>query len=76
MLFRSALASDGAVTIRGPAPAPLERLRGRYRWQVLLASPSVRALRALIGALLDAWRRGSGARKIRLVVDIDPASML
>jgi primosomal protein N' (replication factor Y) (superfamily II helicase) len=51
----------------GPAPAFLERLRGRYRWQVILRSPDPRpALRALAGAdLPHGWS-----------VDVDPASTL
>ena len=31
-----------AVRVRGPAPAPIERLRGRTRWQVWLSSASGR----------------------------------
>src|SRR6185436_20328759 len=38
---RDACASAG-VLLRGPAPAPLERLRGRYRWQLILSSASTR----------------------------------
>ncbi len=69
-------AADGAVTLRGPAPAPLERLRGRYRWQLLLSSSSVTALHSLVRRVLAAWGRRPEARAIRLVVDVDPASML
>jgi primosomal protein N' (replication factor Y) len=71
-----ATAAGGAVTVRGPAAAPLERLRGRYRWQILLSSASARALRDLLRRLLTAWRAGPAARTTRLVVDMDPVSML
>jgi primosomal protein N' (replication factor Y) len=64
------------VTLRGPAPAPLERLRGRWRWQLLVSSTSARALRAGLRRLVAGWRAGPAARKIRLVVDVDPVSML
>jgi primosomal protein N' (replication factor Y) len=68
---------DGAgVMLRGPAPAPLERLRNRYRWQILLSSRSVRALHASVRALLAGWRASPAARSVRLVVDVDPVSML
>ena len=71
-----AAAAGSAVTVRGPAAAPLERLRGRYRWQILLSSASARALRDLLRHLLTTWHHGSATRKIRLVVDMDPVSML
>jgi primosomal protein N' (replication factor Y) len=72
---RQASASAGVV-LRGPAPAPLERLRGRYRWQLVLSSTSTRALHEIVRALQTAWRASSAARTIRLVVDVDPVSML
>ncbi|HLJ81704.1 MAG TPA: primosomal protein N', partial [Ktedonobacterales bacterium] len=53
--------------IVGPAPAFLERLRGRYRWQIIIRSPDPRPLlRALSPAdLPHGWS-----------VDVDPATSL
>ena len=53
--------------IVGPAPAFMERLRGRYRWQVLLRSPDpLPVLRTLAAeGLPRGWS-----------VDVDPASTL
>jgi primosomal protein N' (replication factor Y) len=63
---------DGAVL--GPAPPPVERVRGRYRWQLLLRHENVRGLRALARAAraADGDARANG---LRLVVDVDPVSM-
>jgi primosomal protein N' (replication factor Y) len=72
---RAASAAAG-VLLRGPAPAPLERLRGRYRWQLVVSSPSTRALHDALRTATTAWRASSSARKVRLVVDVDPVSML
>jgi primosomal protein N' (replication factor Y) len=72
---RASCESSG-VLLRGPAPAPLERLRGRYRWQLVLSSPGARALHEAIRAIQAAWRASSEGRTIRLVVDVDPVSML
>jgi len=71
-----ASATSAGVLLRGPAPAPLERLRGRYRWQLVLSSPSTRALHDVVRTVQAAWRASSEARAIRLVVDVDPVSML
>ncbi len=65
-----------AVVVRGPAPAPLERLRNRYRWQVMLTSPHVGPLHRVIRDVVSTARAASATRGIRLVVDVDPVSML
>jgi primosomal protein N' (replication factor Y) len=64
------------VVLRGPAPAPLERLRDRFRWQLVLSAARARALHEVIRSIQSAWRASSEARTIRLVVDVDPVSML
>ncbi len=51
----------------GPAPAFLERLRGRYRWQILVRSPDPRLL---LSALLAEGLPSGWA------VDVDPISTL
>ena len=65
--------ADDAVL--GPAPPPVERVRGRYRWQILLRAPEVRALRAL-ARLAAASGPALGRAHVRLAVDVDPYSML
>ncbi|MCC6763104.1 MAG: primosomal protein N' [Deltaproteobacteria bacterium] len=69
-------ATAKGVLLRGPAPAPLERLRDRYRWQLVLTASGARALHETLGALQTAWRASSDSRTVRLVVDVDPVSML
>ena len=59
-----------AVRISGPAPAPLERLRGRWRFQLLVRSAAGRDLHRLLEAVLPAnppWD---------LVIDVDPQQLL
>src|SRR5437870_12262610 len=65
--------ADDAVL--GPAPPPVERVRGRYRWQILLRAPEVRALRAL-ARLAAASGPALSRSRVRLAVDVDPYSML
>ncbi len=61
--------------VLGPAPAPLERLRGEYRVQVLLKAASRRQRQAALGAMLEELDRGK-TRVDRLVIDVDPMSTL
>src|SRR5579885_3464141 len=63
---------EGAVL--GPAPPPVARLRGRHRWQILLRSAAVPALRALARAA-RAEAAALDRARIRLVIDVDPYSM-
>jgi len=62
------------VRLLGPAPAPLARLRGWTRWQLLLKAPQHRVLRPL----LDEAQRvlGSLPGAVRGVLDVDPGAML
>ncbi len=65
-------AADAGIRILGPAPAPLGRLRGEYRTQVLLKGPNRRKMReALMAAIAS---RPDLER--RVVVDVDPVSVL
>lgn len=60
------------LRLLGPAPAPLGRLRGRSRWQLLVKAPDVAGLRrVLAGALSLEVPHG-----LRLSVDVDPVNVL
>lgn len=61
------------VEILGPAPAPLYRLRGRFRRHILLKSPTRNDLRRLIAA----WSaEKEPSSNIREIIDIDPVDMM
>lgn len=68
--LEAARAGEQGLRLTGPAPAPFERLRGEWRFQLLLRGPSGARLRAWLAAALPApWPRG-------LVVDVDPYHLL
>src|SRR5947207_6645931 len=63
----------GVLTVLGPAPCPIMRLKGRWRWHVLIKSPEARP----IGRVVRAWGRGRGVgARGAVVVDRDPVSLL
>ncbi len=64
------------LKILGPAPCPIEKLRGAYRWQLLLKGPSTGAQRRQLQALLDADFPNSLPSKTKVTVDVDPITML
>ena len=67
-------AREGTVRVLGPAPAPIARLRGRFRYRVLMRSPDRRALRSIAAAL--AARIDQGLSPARASLDVDPVAML
>ncbi|MFQ5535825.1 MAG: primosomal protein N' [Gemmatimonadota bacterium] len=64
----------GEVEVVGPAPAPIERLHGRWRWHFLLRSPSPGALGRAVRALAEEFRLPSG--DVRMALDRDPVALL
>ena len=64
------------VQILGPAPAPLKRIRGQHRWQLLLKGPSAAALRKLARAVMDTGSRWPPWPGVRVRIVVDPVEML
>jgi primosomal protein N' (replication factor Y) len=67
--------TERAVRVLGPAPAPLGRLKGEFRVQLLVKSRNRQQLRRLIDNALEALRE----KKINLRsinVEIDPISIM
>ncbi len=63
---------DLPVTVLGPAPCPLARIKDRWRWHVLLKGQS-----EVLGRIVRyAARRLPRAGKTRVVIDRDPVSLL
>jgi primosomal protein N' (replication factor Y) len=63
------------LRVLGPAPALLTRLKGRYRWQLLLKSCGRPPLVQILGGLRQSWTPPPRAG-IDLTVDMDPASLI
>ncbi len=62
-----------SIRVLGPAPAPLERLRGRYRWQVMVRSSDAGAMRAALAAMRARLGTHDG---VFVGIDLDPVNML
>ncbi|MCC6349379.1 MAG: primosomal protein N' [Candidatus Eisenbacteria bacterium] len=70
-----AVAEPHGITVLGPAPQALSRLRGRHRWHLLLKGDKGGALRETAAAAL-AWSEEPGRRRVRVVADVDPIEVL
>jgi len=60
------------VEVVGPSAAPIARVRNRYRYRFLIKSQQRKALRQTLLAVL----RAPLDRRVHLIVDVDPMSML
>ena len=65
---------DG-LTVLGPIPSPVPRLRGRHRWQILVKSSErdtgLEAVRSTVKDMEQTYQR----RAIKFDVDVDPIEM-
>ncbi len=69
---------SGDLKVLGPVSSPLSRLRGRYRWQILLKAADDGAHDKALQWVLSGWNTAKLERKFktRLVVDVDPVNIL
>ncbi len=64
---------SAAFRLLGPAPAPLHKLRGRYRYHFQIQTSVGEQLRGMIRTVLDEARFPEG---VACTVDVDPIDML
>jgi primosomal protein N' (replication factor Y) (superfamily II helicase) len=64
--------ADRGLRILGPAPAPLGKLRGEYRAQVLIKGTNRKTIREALQRALA----GKPELQRRVIVDVDPLSVL
>jgi primosomal protein N' (replication factor Y) len=67
-------ALSAGVSMLGPAPAAIERIRGKSRWHLLFRATDPAALRRVHRALGPAALRPPGGATVRF--DVDPHAML
>jgi primosomal protein N' (replication factor Y) len=71
-LLDEALAPLAGTRIQGPAAAPLARIKGVWRFQILLRSPQRVALRRAVEAVM----LGKSWGKVDVAIDVDPINIL
>ncbi len=71
-LIRARAISD--LEAVGPAPCPIDRLRRRWRWHLLLKSRDGEALGRVLRYFAEKFEPGAGG--LRVEIDRDPVSLL
>ncbi|MBW2712501.1 MAG: primosomal protein N', partial [Deltaproteobacteria bacterium] len=72
--LRKSLPAEASLEILGPAPCPLARLRGQYRFQLLVKGSDPQALHKAARVLLETGRKLPAT--FRFKVDLNPVNML
>jgi primosomal protein N' (replication factor Y) len=72
-LHKDAKVLPTAVRILGPAPAPMAKLRGNFRYQIQLHSPDGAQLRDLVQRVAAELKDLDG---VAWIVDVDPLDMM
>jgi primosomal protein N' (replication factor Y) len=60
------------IDVMGPTRSPIEKIRGRYRWQILLKGKEIVPLHELARAILRLEKTGS----LRITADVDPLNFM
>jgi primosomal protein N' (replication factor Y) (superfamily II helicase) len=63
---------EAATHYVGPAPAPLRKLRGRYRYSILIKGQP----EGLEARVAEALQRTTWDKRVALTVDVDPVDMM
>jgi primosomal protein N' (replication factor Y) len=67
-------ARAGHLLVHGPAPAPIARIRNRFRFRAMLRSVDRGHLRAVLAVLDEA--RATLPRDVRASIDVDPVQLV
>ncbi len=73
-LRKCAVQREYSVTVLGPAPSPLDKIKDKYRWQLLLKGTSDELNK--ICRDLDLQKPPLAVRQCKVIIDVDPENMM
>ncbi|NLZ92796.1 MAG: primosomal protein N' [Firmicutes bacterium] len=65
-----------SVDVLGPSPCPIEKVRGRYRWQILVRGEKLDTIRQAVKAAAADFLQSPLAGSVRLTLDVEPQNLL
>jgi primosomal protein N' (replication factor Y) len=64
------------IQVLGPVTAPISKLKGKYRWQILVKSKSSSLLHLLLKQTEALCKKDLKASGVHLILDVDPYQMI
>jgi primosomal protein N' (replication factor Y) len=64
------------IQVLGPAEAPLSKLKGKYRWQILIKCGRAVLLHYLLEEVQRVSKKILRSSGVSMIVDVDPYQML
>ena len=64
------------VQVLGPVQAPLSKIQGKFRWQLIIKGPQLDILREISDYAVTELRNMSISENVKVSVDVDPLRML
>ncbi len=64
------------IQVLGPVEATISRIKGKYRWQILIKSKSVSLLQHLLNEVEMLSKKDLQSKGVYLIIDIDPYQMI
>jgi primosomal protein N' (replication factor Y) len=68
--------SSGEADLLGPAPCPIEKVRERLRWHLLIKTARYADIQPRLRRLLDDFAENDLPSKTKLLVNVDPVEMI
>ncbi len=76
MLCRQQSRDSGLkISVLGPAPSPIDKIKNNYRWQVLIKAGNIESLHKLC-SIVENKKNELLIRKTKMIIDVDPDSLM
>ncbi|HSA59089.1 MAG TPA: primosomal protein N' [bacterium] len=76
LALRAGRALKTDESLLGPAPRPVETVRGKSRWRVLVKTAQYARLQPKLAAILDDFAENDLPSTVKMLVNVDPVDMM
>ncbi len=67
---------EKGISVIGPAPSPISKVKGHYRWRILLRAKSHKIIKKYIPLYENEFEKWKNKSKVQIIFDVDPFDLL